>query len=147
MPDKDTVKPYVLLREALRKSGKIGIDRFVLRNREHLAVIKAYKKVIILNQLRYVDEIRTVHTEFKDVKVSAKEIDMAVNLIDQLTEEFHPEEHKDTYEEDLKRIIKQKAAGKKIKEKGKEPKKTKVHDLEDALKASLKQKKKRRKTA
>ncbi len=142
-PDKGGDKPYALLREALRKSKKVGIAYFVMRNREHIAVLKPYGKLLLLNQLRYHDEIRdTKELNLPESKlVNDKELKMAMSLIDQTTAKFTPEEYKDTYIEDLKKIIEAKAKGKKPKAKGKEPKKSNVVDMMTLLKKSLEEKK------
>lgn len=137
-PDKGADKAYVLLREALLKSKKVGVAKFVLHNREHLAVVKAHKHLLILNQLRYLDEIR----DYGDLKlpkedISAREVTMAIKLIDQLTAHFKPEDFHDTYIEELKSIIDEKAKGIKPKAKGKEPKITNVKDIMSMLKQSL----------
>lgn len=139
-PDKGADKAYVLLREALQKSKKVGVAKFVLHNREHLGIIKPYNQLIVLNQLRYESEIR----EFKELhlpskeEVSSKEIAMAIKLIDQLTAHFNPEDFQDTYTDELKAIIDEKAKGKKPKKgKEKEPKITNVQDIMSMLKQSL----------
>ncbi len=143
-PDKQGEKPYALLREALKKSKKVGIASFVMRSREHIAVIKPYGNLILLNQLRYHDEIRdTGELNLPESKiVKSKELDMAISLIDQSTSKFKPDEYSDTYIEDLKRIIEAKAKGKKPKAKGKAPQPSNVIDMMDLLKKSIKQKKK-----
>jgi DNA end-binding protein Ku len=143
-PEKSGAKPYVLLIEALKKSKKVGVAKFVLRNREHIAVIKPYKDVIVLNQMRYQEELRDYNDLKlpKGVKVSDKEVNMALSLIEQLTDKFKPQNYKDTYIDDLKKIIDDKAHGRKIKVKGKEPKPTKAKDLMTLLKRSIEEKKK-----
>ncbi len=143
-PDKGGDKPYALLREALKKSKKVGIADFVMRNREHIAVLKPYGDILLLNQLRYYDEIRdTDELNLPDSKViKDKELKMALSLIDQSTSKFKPKEYKDTYIEDLKKIIESKAKGKTPKAKGKSPQPSKVIDMMTLLKKSLDQKKK-----
>jgi len=138
-PDKNAAKPYALLREALRESKKVGIASFVLRNRENLAVLKASGDVIILNQMRYHEEIRNPEglNLPKESEISSKEVDMAIKLIDQLTEKFEPEQYKDTYIDELKKLIEAKAEGKTIEVKGEAPQPTRVKDLMEVLKASL----------
>jgi DNA end-binding protein Ku len=139
-PDKGAEKAYALLREALRRAKKVGVARFVLRNREHLGVVKPEGRVIVLNTLRYKAAIR----DAEDLKLPAseaakgKELDMALQLIDQLTEPFKPEEFKDTYVEDLKRLIDEKVKGRPLTAAGEAPAPTAVPDLMAALKASLK---------
>ncbi|MBX4187042.1 MAG: Ku protein [Candidatus Doudnabacteria bacterium] len=142
-PEKGAAKAYVLLREALKKSKKIGIAKFVLRNREHLAVIKPFGNVLLLNQMRYQDEIRRPDDlNLPETKEAGKrEIEIALALIDQLTSHFKPEEYHDTYTEELERVIKAKAKGKPIKAKGKEPQPTEVTDLMAMLRASLEKEK------
>lgn len=153
-PEKNAEKAYVLLREALQKSKKVGIAKFVIHNREHIAVIKPYEDAIILNELRYNNEV--IQPEQLNIpahqKVSGKELDIALKLIDQLTTAFKPEKYKDTYSDEIKDIIKQKSKGRKVHPKGEEVKPSKVQDIMSLLKASLeeqpkKSKPKRKKTA
>jgi DNA end-binding protein Ku len=142
-PQKAGEKPYALLREALKKSKKVGIANYVLRNRGRIGLVKPVGNAIILNQMRYADEVRNPGElnlpETKTVK--DKEIDLALTLIDQWTTKFDPEKYKDTYIEDLKNIIEQKAKGRKPKAKGKAPEPAKVVDMMTLLKKSLKDKK------
>ncbi|MBA2367653.1 MAG: Ku protein [Candidatus Protochlamydia sp.] len=139
-PDKGADKAYVLLREALKKSKKVGLAKFVLHNREHLAVIKPFEQAILLYQLRYQEELRkpdTLHLPEKGT-ASAKEVTIALKLIDQLTAHFEPEKYHDTYVEDLKGIISDKLKGKKpSKAKGKTVKITESKDIMALLKESL----------
>ena len=99
----------------------------------------------MLNQLRYHDEIRAhKDLDLPDSKgLKEKELKMAEELIEKSTVKFKPEEFKDTYIEDLKKIIEAKAKGKKIRKKGKEPSAKKVVDLMTLLKKSLNQKKRK----
>jgi DNA end-binding protein Ku len=142
-PDKAGIKPYALLREALKKSKKVGIANYVLRNRGHIGLVKPVGSAIILNQMRYADELRNpADLNLPETKaVKDKEIDLALTLIDQWTTKFDPEKYKDTYIEDLKNIIEEKAKGKKPRAKGKAPQPTKVVDMMSLLKKSLKDKK------
>ena len=138
-PDKQGEKAYGLLRDALKKSKKVGLATYVLRNREHLAVVRPYENIIILNEMRYETEL----LQAKDlnipagIKANPKEMDMAIKLIDHLTTKFDPKNFKDTYTEELKQIIKQKAKGKPIHPKTKEAPPSKVHDIMELLEASL----------
>lgn len=147
-PEKNADKAYVLLRDALRKSKKVGIAKFVIHNREHVAVIKPHENALILNELRYVDEVVLPKgLNFpENEKASAKELDVALKLVEQLTTSFKPQKYKDTYAEEIKAIIEQKAKGKKIYPKGKEPKPSKVQDIMSLLKASLEEPPKKSKT-
>ena len=142
-PDKGAMKAYALLRDALQKSGKVGVTSFVLRNKESLAILKPYENLILLNKIRFSQEIRDT-SELKLPAVSkgkTKEMDMATKLIDQLTETFDISSFKDEYTAKLLKIIKNKAKGKKQPA----PKLKVVHkqsdDLMSMLKASLEKKK------
>ncbi|MBI3952361.1 MAG: Ku protein, partial [Candidatus Doudnabacteria bacterium] len=141
-PDKGAAKAYGLLMEALNKAKKVGVAQFVIRNKEHLGVIKPYKNLIVLNQLRYKSEIKPIDELQipKPESVRKGEIEMALKLINQLTAPFKPDQFKDTYVEELKDVIKQKARGRKPKAKGREPKATEVSDIMTMLKASLEEK-------
>jgi DNA end-binding protein Ku len=149
-PDKNAEKAYSLLREALKKSKKVGLAKFVLRNKEHIALIKPHENMLVVNELRY-------HTELvksEDLKLppakeknNSKELDIAIQLIDHLTVPFKPERYKDTYVQEMKKIIQQKAKGRAIHPKTEAPRSSKVCDIMSLLQASLeKNKKPERKT-
>jgi DNA end-binding protein Ku len=138
-PDANGSKAYHLLRKALLKTGKAGIATFVIRSKEKLALLRATEKVIILHRLHFDEEIR----DTKDLNLSenatfkAKELEMAVSLINQLSEKFDIKAYKNTFSEELMQIIKQKAKG--IKKPKSEMKvvHSKSKDLMSQLKASL----------
>lgn len=138
VPGKGAEKSYKLLIKALEESGSVGIAEFMLRNRVHVCAIKPYKKILLLNQMRYEDAIREVPEVGSGEKISAKEVALAVKLVEQLSEEFNPGAFKDTYVRELTKIIKAKAAGKQIRIVT-EPKKaaSNVKDLMAVLKQSL----------
>lgn len=142
-PDKGAAKAYALLRDALQASGKVGVGSIVLRNKESLVILKSYKNVIVLNRIRFQEEIRNT-AELKVPPLSemnTKEMDMALQLVGQLTEKFDISNYKDNYTAKLLEIIKDKAKGKKQVA----PKLKVVHkqsdDLMAMLKASLENKK------
>ncbi|MBF6607938.1 MAG: Ku protein [Flavobacterium sp.] len=145
-PDKSAAKTYALLREALKKSGKVGLAKFVLRSAEHLGILKVEDNAILLIQIRFDQDLRDPN-EAKiptDIKIQKKELDMAMTIIDQLTEKFEPEKYKDTYKDELMKLINKKAAaakGKKTTEKEEpKPRAKKTKDDDDLLaqlKASL----------
>jgi DNA end-binding protein Ku len=143
-PDKTSMRAYAILRDALLASHKVGVSNFVMRNKETLAIIKPLEKVLVLNRIRFEQEIR----DYEGLNLPAisksktKEVDIALKLIDQLTEEFDISKYKDTYTDKLLDIIKQKAKGKKTKTKKLRIVHTKTDDLMETLKASLSGKKK-----
>jgi DNA end-binding protein Ku len=142
-PDKGASKSYHLLIKALEETQSVGLAEFMLRNRMHICALKVRDGVLLLNQMRYYEEIREVPEVEAKEKISPKELQLAVKLVEQLTEKFNPEAFKDTYVAELKKVIKAKAAGKEIHIA--EPKKTSatVKDLMEVLKQSLETKKKR----
>ena len=152
-PEKNSGNAYNLLREALKKSKKVGLAKYILRNKEHLAVIKFHKNALVLNQLRYGNELQSAQDlAIPASKPSSKEIDIAIQLIDHLTTPFQPELYKDSYTEEIKQMIKKKSKGRPIQPKKEERVKSpKIHDMMTLLKASLNEKpeskKKSRKTA
>jgi DNA end-binding protein Ku len=145
-PDKTAAKAYALLRDALAKSGKVGISQFVLRNREHLCALKAMDEVLVLNALRFSSEIRAASELAlpKKEKVSQSELSLALKLVEGLSDKFDPKKYKDTYTEEVRKLIDAKAKGQKIKAPAKAAPSTKVIDLTAALKESLKTPKKKR---
>lgn len=140
-PDKGAAKAFYILREALLQSEKVAVAIFALKNREHVAIVRPYQNALVLNQLRFQSQVRDpADLDLPaTAKNSSKEVEMAVKLIDQLTEPFKPENFKDHYVEDMKEIIENKLKGIKPSAKPKEPKYTKVQDLMGSLKASLQQ--------
>lgn len=144
-PGKGAEKSYRLLLKALEETQSVGVAEFMLRNRVHVCVLRPYEDILLLNQLRYHEELREVPevAEVKKEKISDKELQLAVKLIHQLTEKFDPASFKDTYVSELKKVIKAKAAGKQIRIA--EPRKASanVKDLMDVLKESLNNSKKR----
>ena len=105
-PGKRGEKAYVLLRDALKKAGKAGIASVVIRTRQYLAALFPRDEVLLLNTLRYADELRDVKdldlSELKKVRLGAKELDLALRLVKDMEEDgWRPEKYKDTYREDL----------------------------------------------
>lgn len=143
-PQKSGERAYALLREALLKTGKVGVATFVMRSKESLAILRANQKVIVLNRIRFYEEIRDT-SELKlpaKTAVKANELKMAVSLIDQLTAKFDISKYKDTYSADLMKLIKAKAKGKTVKASKLKVVHKKSEDLISQLKASLGKKRK-----
>ena len=138
-PTKAGRKAYVLLREALEESGRVGIGTFVMRQREHLAALRPAGKALMVTTLRFPDEIRSAEDLDipKDEKLAKKEIDLAKKLVDTLAGDWKPEQYKDTYHETLRAAIEQKLEGKEIE--APPPKRpARVVNLMKALEESLK---------
>jgi DNA end-binding protein Ku len=135
-------KAYALLRDALAETGKIGIGTFALRQKQHLAAVKPMGDALVLELMRFNEELvdpeEMKFPSTEDAKVRPQEKQMAVQLIENLAEEFDPSKYRDEYQDRLKEIIKAKAKGKKIEvpDMG-EPENTKVVDLVSRLQESL----------
>ena len=137
-PEKGAGKTYNLLREAIYKSEMAGLSKFVLRNREHLALLMADEKVLYLNQMRFHDELRQpVDLKIPDASPSKAEKEMAVKLIEGMTSTFQPEKYKDTYQENLQELIDAKLEHKEYQQEQEAPEETEVEDLMEQLKRSL----------
>lgn len=113
-PTKGGEKVYVLLREALKRSQKLAIAQIVIRTKQHLAALTPVDEVIVLDTLRYADELRPAEglpvpqTGLKAAGISDKELQMAMALIDGMTEDWDPGRYRDTYREDLLALINKK---------------------------------------
>jgi DNA end-binding protein Ku len=142
-PQKEGGKAYNLLKNALKKTNKLGLATFVMRQKENLALIGVYKNALVLHVIRFAEEIRDpAELNLPDTKVAKKEVDMALALIEQYTEKFDFEKYKDVYNEQLLEIIKQKSAGHKPEVTKLDMKPTPAKDLIAQLKASLEKRKK-----
>ena len=142
-PDKTGVRAYALLRDALRKTGKAGVALFVMRDREHLCIIKAKEKVIVLNRIRFDEEIRSADDlDLPAVKSKPDELKMAVTLINQLSGPFDITKYRDDYSEKLMKIIKAKSKGKAVPFTPMKVVHSTTKDLMEQLKASLSEKRK-----
>jgi len=141
-PVKGGEKAYALLRRALQKSDMLGLAKYVMHQREHLAVLKPVGRMIVLTQMRFPSDLRSGGdlTLPTDKDVSEREVEVALKLIKQETKPFIAEDFHDTYTEELERSIKAKLKGKKTTPK-KQPKPEKTAgDLMSTLKASLAEK-------
>jgi len=142
-PQKEGGKSYNLLRDALKKTGKLGVATFVMRQKENLSLIGVYKDALVLHVIRFADEIRDPsELKLPSTKVSKKEVDMALSLIDTYTTTFKLDKYKDVYNKQLMKIINNKASGKKTKTEKVDTTPTQADDLMAKLKASLERKKK-----
>lgn len=148
-PDKSGARAYALLREALKHTGKVVVATFVMRNKEALALLRADEDVILLNRIRFEEEIRSKEELSLPPKSAIKpgELKMAVSLINQLTGRFTPSKYKDTYTAQLLKLIRAKAKGAKVKAPHLKVVYSNTTDLMSRLKASLEGTKSKRKRA
>jgi len=119
VPQESGIKPYSLFVEALRLANKVAIGKVIIRNKEYLVALRAFKKGIVMHVLYYMNEVRSMD-QFSELKnlvvVSKEELELARTLIKKLAErEFEIEKFKDRYTEALEELIKAKIEGKKMK--------------------------------
>ncbi len=148
-PGKRGEKGYALLREALKRSGKVAIATVVIRTRQYVAVLIPVGPMLLLNTLRYADEIRPIE-ELElpaDAKASPREVEMAMRLVKEMSEKWDPAKYRDTYRDDiLARIETKIKAGetRQVAEPGEaepaRPKSAEVIDLMALLKRSVEKK-------
>jgi len=145
VPDKSGVRAYALLREALQKTKKAGISTFVMRNKEALAVLRVSGNTIVLNKIRFEEEIRDTKELDMPAKAAVKpgELKMAISLINQLSGKFDISKYKDNYTAQLLKLIKAKSKGNKIVTPTLKVVHNKTKDLMSQLKASLETKRKK----
>jgi DNA end-binding protein Ku len=148
-PGKGGDKVYALLRATLQETGKVGIARVVIRVKQHLAALVCVGDTIVLNTLRYADEIRDSgelkipDAHAKGATISDKELKMAMALVEGMSEDWEPGQYHDTYREDVLALVEQKVAAhetKSITMPGKEERPaaaSNVIDLVSLLQASL----------
>jgi DNA end-binding protein Ku len=137
-PDETGLKPFALLMRALKKKDLTAIAKIAIRNKERLCALRPYDGTLVIETLYYPDEVRLQKgSEAPEVKISDKELQMALSLIELMEEEeFKPEEYKDNYREALMDLINAKLQGSEIVEAPAAPQ-GKVIDLMTALKASV----------
>ncbi|MFJ9777216.1 Ku protein [Kitasatospora sp. NPDC101157] len=139
---KEYQKVYALLVEALEHAGKAGLAMFAMRGKEYLTAVRSEGGLLELHTMHFADEVRDPHSEVGDlpekVKLSPQEVKTAEQLIGMLAIEWKPDEWHDTYEEQVKKLVQDKLAGREIAvSAGPAPEATNVIDLMDALRRSL----------
>jgi len=142
-PDARAAKPYRLLVEAMEKSGKVAVGRFVMRTKEYLAALRAKDGRLVISTMRFADEVvdpASIDTpELDEVELTDRELKLAEQLIDSLTNDsFDPTKYRDEYQEQVLEIIERKAEGEEIVVQPTTEEPAKVVDLMAALEASLK---------
>lgn len=143
-PDKNGEKVYALLRDTLSAAGKVGVANLVMHSKQHLAVIMPLGDALVLNTLRWADEVRSaedVGLEGLDAKVSKKEVDMAQRLVDDMTEQWDPDQYHDTFKDNVMALVERKLKDGKLEAVAEEPETedsgADVIDLTELLRRSL----------
>jgi DNA end-binding protein Ku len=142
LPDKGAQKPYALLLEAMRKTGRVGVARFVLRTKQYLCAVRPMGKALALSTMLYHDEVVDQGDldgiPGSEAKPREKELHMAEQLVESLAAEFDPRKYKDTWREEVMGLLEKKAEGEEIvSEAAEEEPRGKVVNLMEALQRSL----------
>jgi DNA end-binding protein Ku len=139
-PSEGGGKAYSLLRKALLETQKVGLAKIIIRSKEQLAVIRVYENVLVMETIHFPDEVRKagdVPSVPAEDKVTERELDTAILLIDQLTTEFQPEKYKDDYRTALLELIESKRNGQETVSAATKEVASNVTDLMAALQASI----------
>lgn len=141
-PDK-TPKPYVLLARAMEEAGKVAIGRFVMRNKQYVAALRAQDGKLLMSTMVFADEVVKVESideleGIDEIDLSAKEVKMAEALVESLSAAFEPDKYRDEYREQVLDLIERKAAGEEFELPAPAAAAPKVVDLMAALEASVK---------
>ncbi len=135
-PQEGAEKAYRLLVRALEETVKVGIAKVVIRNKQHLAALRPWNGVLVLETMYYADEVRQPEQADGKVRLQKPEVEMAKSLVENLSESFDPEKYDDTYRKELLDLLRAKAKGKALPEP--EPEEEgEVVDLMSALRESV----------
>jgi DNA end-binding protein Ku len=145
LPQNGAEKPYRLLIKALEETGKVGVAKVVIRNKQHLAALRPYESVLLLETMYYADEVRKPErVDGSSTRVQKAEVEMAKSLVENLSDGFDPKKYDDTYRKELLSLIRKKAKGAKLPEPAEEEE-AEVVDLMAALRDSVAETKKGKK--
>ena len=138
-PDQGGEKPYRLLAEAMKDTGRAALAKYAARGKDYLVLVRPFKDGLILQQLRYNDEIRAFsEVPLGTATISDDEMQLAVKLVDQIaTDSFQPEQYADKVKGEMMAAIQQKVEGQEMTLAPAEEPKAQIIDLMEALKASL----------
>src|SRR5262249_9035928 len=145
LPGEGAEKPYRLLLAALEHTDKVGIAKVVIRNKQHLAALRPWEGVLLLETMYFADEIRKPGSVDGKVELRKPEREMARSLVENLSDTFDPRKYDDTYRKELLALLKEKAETGRISEPREEPEEGEVVDLMAALRESVERTKRQRK--
>jgi DNA end-binding protein Ku len=139
-PQDGAEKPYALLLEAMKETGKVAVGKIVLSSREHLALLRPAGDALVIELLFYPEDVRPkdeIEDQVRGQKVTKQEREMAMQLVDSLSREFDPTDYENEHKRDVMALIEKKVAGEEIAVPPEAPEPAPVPDLMSALKASL----------
>ena len=116
VPQEGAETPFRLLARALDETGRVGIAKVVIRNKQHLACLRPYRDVLLLETMYYADEVRDPPVDAGDAPLRDAEVEMAKTLVENLSAEFDPAKYDDRYRHELMELIRAKAEGQELPE-------------------------------
>jgi DNA end-binding protein Ku len=137
LPQEGAEKPYRLLQKALAETGKVGIAKVVIRKKQHLAALRPYEDVLLLETMYFADEVRKPESVDGKGRLSSGELQMAKSLIENLSEPFRAEKYDDTYRKELLQLLRAKAKTGSVPVKETDEDEGEVVDLMEALRESV----------
>jgi DNA end-binding protein Ku len=147
LPQPGGEKPYRLLAEALEQTGRVGVAKVVIRNKQHLACLRTFEGALVVETMYYSDEVRQPEEldpelSWRDAEVRPAEVKMATSLVENLSASFDPAKYTDTYRSELMELIEAKAEGAPLPEAPREE--AEVVDLMQALRESVERTKRKK---
>jgi DNA end-binding protein Ku len=136
LPEEGGEKPYRLLVRALEETNKVGIAKIVIRNKQHLAALRPWQGILVLETMYYADEVREPEKVNGDTRLRKPEVEMAKSLVENLSASFDPAKYDDTYRKELLQLLRAKAKGKPLPE-PEQAEEGEVVDLMAALRESV----------
>jgi DNA end-binding protein Ku len=111
LPEEGAEKPFLLLVRALEETGRVAIAKVVIRNKQHLAALRVWQGVLVLETMYYADEVRAPEKVRSKGRLRDAEVKMAKTLVENLSASFDPEKYDDRYREELLALLRAKAKG------------------------------------
>lgn len=141
-PEKGGEKPYLILRDAMKQTGRIAVAKVAIRQKEYLCLVRLVGDALALETMFFPEEVRTTQdmgiTSVQDsIQIRPEEMQMAVQLVENLTAPFTPDKYKDTYREELLKVIRAKVEGREVVETEPVPERENVIDLMEKLRKSV----------
>lgn len=138
-PDKGGARPYKLLAEAMKKTGRVALARYAARGKDYVVMVRPFEEGLVMQQLFYGDEVRAFdEVPIDEASVKDSELELAIQLVDQIAkDEFDPAAYRDEVRDQIWNLIEAKIEGEEIVAAAPEEPKAQIIDLMDALKASI----------
>jgi len=141
-PEKGGEKPYLILRDAMKQTGRVAVAKVAIRQKEYLCLVRLVGEALALETMFYPDEVRStqdlgIQAVQSSIQIRPEESQMAVQLVENLTAPFTPDKYQDTYREELLKVIRAKVEGEEVVETEPVPERENVIDLMEKLRKSV----------